>query len=94
MSIALGGAHLKGSPAESPPVQVSLGEFLLNKFQTMSFGLDHAERTHDGAKKNHKCEKVVGPETGRCQKNGGGEGDNIIRTLIFISRLCFLFCGD
>ena len=60
----------------------------------MTFGLDHAERAHDRAKKNHKREKVVGRKIGRRQKYRSGESDNIVCTLVFISRLSFRFRGE
>ena len=69
MSSSLDTAQGETLRTESPPsedrscIRLPFRISLLDILQTVPFGLNHEESTHDGAEQGHEGEEVVGAET-------------------------------
>lgn len=62
--------------------RLSFRIFLLYQLQAVALGLEHEDRTHDGAEQGRQGEEVISTESGRGKENGRREGDDIIRQLV------------
>lgn len=62
--------------------RLSFRIFLLYQLQAVALGLEHEDRTHDGAEQGRQGEEVISTKSGRGKENGRCKGHNIIRQLV------------